>query len=259
MPKPIGIQLYTLRPDVYPAGSDLPGVLKTVAEIGYRGVEFAGLHGSDPKELGKIVSDLGMVVSSSHTGLPTPENVRQMADVEAALGNKRIISGRGPNDFATLDKCKETIAQFRQAAEILKPYGMEFGIHNHWWEFNTLDGRYVYDIIMEEAPDIFSELDVYWCEFAKASAVEIIRKYTKRQPLLHIKDGMLTEIEGSRPHTAIGSGKLDMPAIIGAADPDALEWVIVELDNCDTDMLEAVKESYRYLTSTDLAEGRVKN
>ncbi len=61
--------------------------------------------------------------------------------------------------------------------------------------------------------------------------------------------------EGSHVHTAVGSGKLDMPAIIGAADPSVLEWLVVELDNCDTDMLQAVKQSYRYLVSSGLAAG----
>ena len=164
-----------------------------------------------------------------------------------------MIGGFGPDAFKTVDDCKAAAAKFQQAAEIAKPYGMTFGFHNHWFEFATLDGKYVYDIIMEEAPDAFSELDVYWCEFGKANAADVIAKYTKRQPLLHIKDGML--VEGSHVHTAVGSGKLDMPKIIGAADPNVLEWLIVELDACETDMLDAVKQSCRYLVSTGLGVG----
>lgn len=70
--------------------------------------------------------------------------------------------------------------------------------------------------------------------------------------MLHVKDGTLEE---GWWHTAIGSGALDMPAIINAADPAVLEWIIVELDNCKTSMLDAVEESYRYLTSAGLAHG----
>jgi hypothetical protein len=54
----------------------------------------------------------------------------------------------------------------------------------------------------------------------------------------------------------VGSGKMDIAAVIGAADPAVLEWVIVELDACDTDMFEAVERSYGYLTSNGLAKGR---
>ena len=73
-----------------------------------------------------------------------------------------------------------------------------------------------------------------------------------RLPLLHIKDGTL---EKDAPHVAVGSGKLDMPAIIGAADPNVLEWLMVELDNCATDMTEAVRQSYAYLTGQGLGAG----
>ncbi len=251
--KPIALQLYSLRAQVYPEGANLPGVLKTVAEIGYKGVEFAGLGGFDAREIGKVVSDLGLQVCSSHTGLPTPENVDKIAQTELALGNKRAISGLGPDDFKTLDACKEAAEKFNRAAELLKPYGMTFGIHNHWWEFAKVDGRYAYDIVMEQSAGFFSELDVYWCAYAKADPAETAARHKSRIPLLHIKDGML--VEGEHVHTAVGSGKVQMRPIIEAADANVLEWLIVELDACNTDMLEAVKESYRYLTSQGLAAG----
>ena len=235
------------------AAKDFPGTLRTIADIGYKGVEYAGLHGHDPKEIAKLVSDLGMTVSSSHTGLPTPETVGKIAETEAALGNTRVISGFGPDDLKTEDAVKAAAAKFQQAADLLKPYGMTFGFHNHWWEFAKIGDKYVYDILMAEAPDIFSELDVYWCAFGKADPVQIIKKYSSRLPLLHIKDGMLEE--GKHVHTAVGSGKLDMPAIIGAADPNVLKWLVVELDACETDMMEAVRQSYKYLTSSGLGEG----
>lgn len=250
--KPIAIQLYTLRKDVYPGGDDLAGVLWTVAEIGYKGVEFAGLHGADPKEIAKILSDLGLAVAGSHTGIPTPENVAQIADTELALGNKKAIGGFGGDLLKTVDGCKEAAEKLQQAIELLKPYGMMLGIHNHWWEFEPVEGTYPYDIIMQEAPDIFSELDVYWAAWGKVNPIDVLRKYGPRIPLFHIKDGMLQQ---AHPHLAVGSGVLDMPAIIGAANPDVTEWLIVELDAFDGDMLEAVKESYRYLVSNGLAAG----
>lgn len=251
--KPISIQLYTLRPDAYPEGkNDFPGVLRTLAEIGYKGVEFAGLHGHDPKEIRRILDDLGLEASSSHTGLPTPETVQQIVDTESALGNTRVISGFGPDRFKTVDDCRSAAEAFQQAAQLLKPHGMTFGFHNHWWEFDCVDGRRVYDILMTEAPDMFSELDVYWAAWGKANPAEVIAEYKARLPFLHIKDGMLEE---SHPHVAVGSGKLDFPAIIGAADPNVLEWLVVELDAYDGPMLDAVKQSYKYLTESGLAEG----
>lgn len=250
--KPIGLQMYTLREE---AAKDFVGVLKTVADIGYKGVEWAGMHGHDPKEIKRIIDDLGLVVCSNHSSLPTRENIQQIVEFESIFGNKRVISGFGPDDMKTVDQCKAVAAKFAEAAELLKPYGMTYGFHNHWWEFGIVDGKYAYDILMAEAPNVFSELDVYWCQFGKGDPVAALKKYGKRIPLLHVKDGMLQE---PHPHTAVGAGKLDMPAIIGAADPNVCDWMIVELDACATDMTEAVRDSYNYLVGKGLAEGNKK-
>ena len=235
------------------AKQDFPGVLKAVADAGYRGVEMAGLQGHNPKEIARIVSDLGMVVSSSHTALPTRENVAEIADTELALGNRFAISGMGRDAFDNLDAVKSAAEKFNRASELLHPYGISFGIHNHWWEFAEIDGRHVYDILMEQSPAIFGELDVYWVAYGHADPVEVICLHKSRLPFLHIKDGMLRE--GDMNHTAVGSGVLNMPEIISEADPNVLKWLVVELDNCECDMLEAVRQSYDYLTSQDLAVG----
>lgn len=249
MAKPISLQLYTLREA---SAKDFPAVLRAVADIGYGGVEFAGLHGHDPKEIKKLVDDLGLKVSSSHTGFPAPDNFAQIAETEMALGNKHVITGFGPAQFETMDGVRESAEKFQKAASLIGPLGLKFGMHNHWWEFHKVDGRRVFDILMEEAPAMFSELDVYWCAYGDDDPVKVIEQYKSRMPLLHIKDGSL---EKDKPHLAVGDGVLDMPAIIGAADPNILEWVIVELDNFDGDMFEAVRRSYDYLTSNGLADG----
>ena len=87
----------------------------------------------------------------------------------------------------------------------------------------------------------------------RADPVAVVGKWGKRAPLLHIKDGMLEQ--GKHVHTAVGKGRLDWPAIIGAADEATLQWLIVELDACETDMLEAVADSYAYLVGNGLASG----
>jgi len=251
--KPISIQLYTLRKDVYPGGDDLPGVIRTVADIGYKGVEFAGLQGNDPKDIRKLMDDLGIKCSSSHCGIPTKENVAQIADQELTLGNTRAVGGWGPDDLKTIDGVKKACAALEEAAELLKPYGMTVGFHNHEFEFALkIDGKRVYDIMLAEAPHAFSELDLYWCAWGKSDPVETVKQYKSRLPLLHVKDGML---EVAHPHVAVGDGKLDFPAIFGATDPNVTEWYIVELDAYDGPMIDPVKKSYQYLVSNGLAAG----
>jgi hypothetical protein len=55
--------------------------------------------------------------------------------------------------------------------------------------------------------------------------------------------------------TAVGDGRVDIPGVV-AAGSGRTEWMIVELDRCSTDMVEAVEKSYQYLTDNGLARGR---
>jgi len=248
---PVGIQLYTLREK---AKKDILGALKDVAEGGYVGVEMAGLYGNKPAEVRKMLDDLGLVASSAHVELPTAENVRALADEASALGYKMIISNKGPDEFNGPDGVKTVAEELQKAAELLKPYGMRFGYHNHWWEFEPEEGRLKYDQLMELAPDIFGELDIYWAaNFGAVNVPEVIRKYGSRLPLLHVKDGPLVK---GQPHTAVGAGKVDVTGCITAADPKVLQWLVVELDRCATDMVMAAQQSCQWLTKTGLGEGR---
>jgi sugar phosphate isomerase/epimerase len=247
--KPIALQLYSVREY---ASQDFPGTLRKVAEMGYKGVETAGLHGHDADEIRFIVNDLGMEVCSCHGPLPVPETVQQIVDEASSLGSRFWVSGFGPNDFDSMEKVTNVAEKFEKASQLLKEQGITFAFHNHWWELHEIDGKRIYDVLMDLAPSIMSELDVYWTAYGKSDPVQVIREYGSRLPLLHIKDGPLEE---NQPHTAVGSGKLDIPAIIGAADPEVTQWLIVELDHCATDMMEAVQQSYAYLTSNGLAAG----
>ena len=249
-PIPISVQLYSLRAQ---AAKDFPAVLKQVADIGYVGVEFAGLHGMCPKEVRKIIDDLGLKVSSAHMAMPNAENAAQLIDECKALGIPKLISGFGAKEFETKETTLAAAATAQQAATLLKGSGITLGIHNHWFEFDKkFDGLYPHEVFMAAAPGVFAQIDTYWTAVGGADAVRIVKQYGARAPLLHIKDG--PGVRG-KAMTAVGGGIMDWRAVIGAAAATT-EWLVVELDECDTDMLEAVRQSYKYLTTQGLARGR---
>jgi len=248
--KPISLQLYTLREA---AAADFIGVLKQVAEIGYKGVEPAGLYGHNGEQVRKVLDDLGMVASSMHCPLPSEENVNQVIDTAKALGCDKLIGGFWIEEFKTKQTIVAAAERFQAAAELVESHGMKLGYHNHWAEFEQREGQYGLEILLANAPGVFSELDVYWASnFGSVDVPAFIRKYKDKIPLLHVKDGPLVRGE---PHTAVGAGKMDIPACIRAADEGVLQWLIVELDECATDMLTAVRQSYQYLTDNKLAAG----
>ena len=266
--KPISIQLYSLREE---ASKDFPCVLRRLASIGYKGVEPAGFFGFTPKELRKFVEDLGMVISSTHSPWARLDNLQEVIDVCGEMGVTLTAGGYGAADFLSLDTIKKTAETTAQINEKLTAAGLTLVIHNHAWEFEKLDGRIKYEIFAELCPEVKFELDTYWAaNFGENNAAEMVRRFAKRSPLLHIKDGPMV-----RPRSAfneetdtlevasgvsdsllpVGAGKNDIQGIIAAMDPSVTQWLVVEQDNSDTDMFECVEASYKYLIGRGLASG----
>ena len=270
MTVPIALQLYTVREAL---AKDFAGVMKKVADIGYVGVEPIfdpsassghGLPGTTTTEAAKLFQELGFEVPSAHTPLPVGEDADRVLDFMAAMGCQRIVSGKGPDSFETMRLIEQTCDLFNEAQAVAAENGLEFGIHNHWWEFLQVEGRYVYQVMLEHLdPAIFFEVDTYWIKTAGVDPAKVVKELGPRAPLLHIKDG--PAIKGE-PQVAVGDGVLDFPSIVQAAAPlapqswggrgaGAVEWLIVELDHCATDMMEAVEKSYQYLVEGGLARG----
>jgi sugar phosphate isomerase/epimerase len=200
------------------------------------------------------VEDNGMVVSSSHGPWASPENLSEVIDTAAALGIELVSSGFGPEDFATKDAIKRTSDRVNKMEETLSEAGLTLFLHNHYWEFEMLDGRLKYDLFAELSPKVSFEIDTYWAaNFGANDPVAMVKKFARRAPLLHIKDGPLTREE---PMVAVGKGTMPTRKVIDAADAGVLRWLVVELDECATDMLQAVRDSYDWLTHEGLARGR---
>ncbi len=248
---PISVQLYSLREA---SEQNFDAVLEELAAIGYAGVEPFNLFGKSPQEFRAQVESLGMKVSSSHTPWANRSPVNEVVDTLRELGLNRAIGGFMPDDFKDLDAVRRTAETCQSLIDQLGPQGIELAIHNHWWEFELIDGRPAMHHLADMVPDLNYELDTYWAaNFGACDPAAELSRIASKAPLLHIKDGPLTQ---KQPMVAVGQGKVDVPAVIGAADPDTIEWLVVELDACATDMMTAIRESYEYLIGNDLAEGR---
>ena len=250
MTTPIALQLYTLRDML---AQDYEGTLRKVADMGYVGVETANMFGESPASASKLFNELGMMVSSAHGALPLGDQKQQVIDTMGALNCKRLIlPWQPPEKFKSLDGIKNICNSLNEGAAVAKANGFELGYHNHWFEYELLENRIPIDVMLEYLdPNVFLEVDAYWVQTAGQDPVEVIRRLGSRAPLLHIKDGPC-EIEA--PMTALGEGVVDIPGVV-AAGVGSTEWLIVELDRCATDMMEAVSKSYKYLIAKGLAHG----
>ncbi len=249
--KPVALQLYSLREAL---NQDFEATIRQVADMGYIGVEpYGGMPGG-LEQAAKLFHELDLQVLGSHVPYPDAENKDNvLAIAEAFQVDRVVIAFLPPTEFETIDAIKDVCQRLNQAGEFAQANTLSLGYHNHWWEFKQLEGRATLDLMLAELDEqVFLQIDTYWVQVGGLDAVELVKQVGARAPLIHLKDGSLDKDDDM---TAVGAGKMDVPGIV-AATADTAEWHIVELDRCATDMLQAVQDSYTYLTSNNLARGK---
>jgi sugar phosphate isomerase/epimerase len=253
-----GLQLYTLR-DQLP--KDLEGTLKKVAAIGYKEVELFGysdgkFFGKSPKEFKSLLQGLGLTAPSGHyqTGKTTPDakgtlinDWNRAADDAAEVGQKYMICAYlFPDERKTLDDYKRHAELFNKAAEVSKKRNLQFGYHNHDFEFVTLGGQVPYDLLLKQTDPklVQMELDLYWAAFAGKDPVALFKKHPGRFPMWHVKD---MEKSTSRTFAEVGTGSIDFKRIFAAAKTAGLQHYFVEQDQTKRDPMESIEISHKNL------------
>ena len=177
--KPIGLELYTVNAELE---KDYDGTLKKIAEVGYTEIE-AGVAPKHPAADAKKSFDAaGLKCHSIHIGMG---GIDEAIPYAQAVGAKYVISSvtfptqpaPGPDGkidmkaiFAqisnlTLDDFKLIAARCNAMGKKAKDAGLQFGYHNHNFEFKPqAGGAFGYDIVLKETDPalVTFELDCGW-------------------------------------------------------------------------------------------------
>ena len=240
----VGLQLYTIRDAI---SADLLGSLKKLSDLGYKTLELAGyangkFYGKSPAEFKKIVGDLGMDVISSHSAVEstgiTTENAKLMADSHAALGAKFVIQPWINEQDRNIETYKRMIGDWNKVGKIMKGVGIQFGYHNHNFEFAKINGKVpYYDIFMPEMDKdlITMELDLFWASKAGQDPIAMFNKYPGRFQLLHFKDMKTKQppfFEVIKDDICdVGAGVIDFKKIWASKKVAGAKYLFVEDDN----------------------------
>jgi len=269
--RPVGLQLFTFFSEI---DNDVEGTLKKIAAIGYKEIESAfskkgGFYGMKPKELAKLVSDVGMSWKSHHVlGAPfkmpanakpitdangnpiefppmrnLKENMQELVDEVAEAGIPYLVCANIPTK--TSDDVKSSIEILNKTGDACKKANMTLAYHNHTEEFEKPEGatETAYESFLSQlSPDIKMELDLCWATKAGVDPVELFKKHPGRFELWHVKD-LDKDKNGPAP---VGEGIIDFKRIFVNADVAGMKHFFVEHD-MPKDPYASITTSYNNL------------
>lgn len=272
----VGLQLYSVRGDME---KDMEQTLKKVKEIGYDYVEFAGYFGKSAEEVRALLDKYQLECISVHqTYQVFLDNEKDNIDYLKTIGAKYCaVPWMGREKHAGQGQFEKTVEEFLQVGKALSAGGIRLLYHNHDFEFEKYEGKYLLDWLYESVPaDILeTELDTCWVKYAGEDPTAYLRKYTGRSPIVHLKDFVCKRLNAGAAYALIdeegnakkqptreengfefrpvGSGMQDFPAILAAAEDAGTEYVIVEQDESPTmPPMESAAASREYLKSLGL-------
>jgi len=239
----IGVQLYTVRDAMK---EDFDGTLAKAAAVGYREVEFAGYFDRSPKDVKASLDRVGLVSPSAHfnnayLGDQWP-GVLESANI---IGQQYIVCSsvdektrQGPGGWPRIAE------MFNHAGEAARKAGIQFGYHNHSFEFTPVDGKLPYDILLNSTdPNLVKmEMDLYWIVNAGADPLAYFNRYPGRFPLVHVKgrakNGDMTEVKADN--------SLDWKALFAQSEKAGIKHYFVEQDKSDSPF-DSIRTSFNYL------------
>jgi sugar phosphate isomerase/epimerase len=277
--KPIGLQLYALGDELT---ADIPGVLKTLAGMGYGEVELPNLLGKTAPELRAMADAAGLTIACLHIpampfapsdGLTFQSSPDEIADVAGELGISHVVlpfpilpAGFAPGageDFPTaisrafggvgLDHWRMVAARFNEIGAAMKARGLQLAYHNHNLEFAPLEGTTPWNVLMAEtdAELVKVQLDLGWVATAGLDPVAELGKLAGRVVSVHVKDVAADNRAGfyfGTSPAAVGSGTIDWKAVLPACEAAGAQHYFVEQEPpFTTTRVEAAAQSAAFL------------
>lgn len=247
--KKVGIQLYSVRKEML---ADAPGTLKQLAKIGYKELESArsekgNYYGLQPKEIKKIVSDLGMTLRSGHVHID--KDWQRSIDMAAEAGQDYLVCSSLPSKGQTIDNYKKVADTFSKAGEDCKKSKLIFAYHNHEYEFEKENGQVLYDVLLSNTdPGLVTwELDLGWVVASGNDPIAYFNKYPGRFPLWHLKDMDVAKQQS----TEFGKGAINVLQLLKNSRKSGVKHIFVEQEEYASTAMESMKYDFDYLQKLD--------
>jgi sugar phosphate isomerase/epimerase len=246
--KPLGFQVWTIKDQLI---KDLPGTLKMMSGLGYKSVEMCSPPGYESSgfgplmklkasEMKRIVNDAGLVLESTHYGMSElRDNLNERIDFALESGQKQMICSSFwlPKDANMSDWMKAS-DELNEIGAKTKKEGIQTGFHNHHMEFEMIDGKLIYDALMEHFDPELVKMQFQVAVISIGhKAADYFEKYPGRFISAHLADWSSVE----NKQVPIGKGVVNWKELLTAAEKCGVKNYFVEMDS------SAFSDSANYL------------
>lgn len=265
----LGIQLYSVRDAMRSNPLD---TLQQLAAMGYKNVEHANyvdrkFYGYTAVEFKKVLDNLGIKMPSGHTVMSDKhwdhskndftDVWKQTLEDAAIAGQHYVISPWLDEELRkNYSNLINFLDIFNKCGELCKKSGLQFGYHNHDFEFKySLNGKSIYDIILENTDRdlVIQQIDIGNMYGAGGRALEILKKHPDRFKSMHVKDEIKSkdkgEMDDNFESTILGKGILPVNEIVNQfkTTGGTTEFIIEQESYQGTDPLDCAKENLKIM------------
>jgi len=259
--------LYILREQ---CTTDLFGVLRTLKNIGFEGVEFLGFFGHAARDVRRCLDDLGLLALGNHVPYRAfLQDITGTLDFHAIVGCDYLTIGDwGASGFPGSPNWDRTLAGLVKMGERAQKYGITLLYHNHDTELiDRVEGRELLDVILSSTPKqlLSFEPDLGWIEIGGGNCEYYLTRYVDRCPVIHLKDyysvdrskhGLVRDFlpqrggaeRGFFEFRPTGYGVLNLAGLMPTCLRCAPEWFVMDHDLAyERDSFDDLKLSLDYV------------
>ena len=251
-----GIQMYTFRNIIPERG--LEETLDIIRDMGIKYIEGGPVEDQTAEEYLQVLEERDLELVSTGAGFEElRDNPQAVADRAEALGVEFVMCAWIDHEVGNFNfrNASEAVEVFNRAGKVMAENGLVFKYHTHGYEFQPHRDGTLFDYIMENTdPDhVKFQMDILWTHFGGANPEYLLRKYPDRWVSLHLKDlrkGTLKDHTGltdTENDVILGTGELNIPNIINAANEAGIDYMFIEDESSDP--LYQVPKTIKYLKS----------
>jgi sugar phosphate isomerase/epimerase len=251
--RPLGLQLYSLRRE---ASKDLSSTLSLIRELGFQELEVGSFFGHTASDFRQVLTRYDLKATSMGAEWrQLSTDVKKIADDAATLGVEYVTTSQIPRKKRlTLDDATRAANDLNRWGEALADSRLRLCYHIHGYEFVPGPDGTLFDTLARRMEAKFAnfEMDVFWVVFGNEDPVKLLERYSRRFPLMHVKDIRKGEARTFDPGTVaeeasvpLGTGEVVWPAVMEAARKHGVQHYYLEEEHPNA--VAQIRQSLRHL------------